>query len=172
MYKKFKKIWRFFETAINCGMRPANNSTLFDKKNLLQGIDFNARMKKTKERGEKMEKIEEILNELYNGKINPNENIPTSEEYKELVKEANKIAKQIDEKLEDKELMDKYIEIQSQISSIDCESKFIEGYKIASQLLISGIISHNRSGWCKKMKQSGRKTIKSGKNVDINIETC
>ena len=99
-------------------------------------------MLKTKEREGNMEKIEEILNELYNGKINPNQNIPESKEYKELVREANKISKQIEEKLKDKELMDKYIEIQSQIASIECESKFIEGYKIASQLLISGLIKY------------------------------
>lgn len=87
-----------------------------------------------------MGKIEEIISQLYNGKINPSENIPKTEEYKELIKESNIIAKKIEEKIEDKELMNKYVEIQSQIASIDCESKFIEGYKMASQLLISGII--------------------------------
>lgn len=87
-----------------------------------------------------MEKNEEILSALYNGNINPNRNIPISKEYKELIKEANKIAKQIEEKIGDKEIIDKYIELQSQITSIDCESKFIEGYKLASQLLVRGII--------------------------------
>ena len=87
-----------------------------------------------------MENNEEILSALYNGNINPNKNIPICKEYKELLKEANKIARQIEDKIEDKELIDKYIEIQSQITSIDCESKFIEGYKLASQLLIRGFI--------------------------------
>lgn len=90
-----------------------------------------------------MEKIEEILNKLYNGQINPNENIPKTVEYKELIKESNKIAKQIQEVIGDKALLNKYIEIQSRITSIECKSKFIEGYKMASQLLISGIISQN-----------------------------
>ena len=49
------------------------------------------------------------------------------------------MVKQIEEKIGDKELMDKYIEIQSQITSIDCESKFIEGYKTAFKLIFSGI---------------------------------
>lgn len=89
-----------------------------------------------------MEKFEECLKKLYNGEINPNKNTPTTEEYKKLIKESNKIAKQIEIKLGNKDLIDRYIETQSQISSIDCENKFIEGYKIASQLLISGIINN------------------------------
>lgn len=91
-----------------------------------------------------MEKFEEILKQLYNGEINPNKNVPASHEYKELIQKSNQIAKQIEEKIGDKELMDQYIEIQSQISSIDCEDKFIEGYKISSQLLISGIINQKK----------------------------
>lgn len=86
-----------------------------------------------------MEKSEEILRELYKGKINPNENISVSEEYKQLVRESNEIAKELERVIGNNELIDKYIEIKSQITSIECESKFIEGYKIASQLLISGI---------------------------------
>ena len=88
-----------------------------------------------------MGNFEEILKKLYNGEINPNINFPTSPEYKELMRKSNQIAKLIEEKIGDKELMNQYIELQSQISSIDCESKFIEGYKIASQLLISGLIN-------------------------------
>lgn len=88
---------------------------------------------------EKYDEKEEILSALYSGSINPNKNIPTSKNYKELIKKANKIAKQIEEKIGNREIIDKYIEIQSQITSIDCESKFIEGYKLASQLLITAI---------------------------------
>ena len=89
-----------------------------------------------------MENFEDCLKRLYNGEINPNKNTPKTEEYKQLVKESNRIAKQIEKKLGEKDLIDTYIEIQSQIASIDCENKFIEGYKMASQLLISGIINN------------------------------
>lgn len=86
-----------------------------------------------------MEKNDEILKMLYNGEINPNRNIPNTEEYKMLIKEANKLILQIEKEINDKKIINKYIEIQSQIASIDCESKFIEGYKLALQLLLNGI---------------------------------
>lgn len=88
-----------------------------------------------------MEENDEILRKLYNGEINPNKDIPNTDEYKKLVKAANKLILQIEEKINDKKIVDEYIEIQSQIASIDCESKFIEGYKLALQLLIKGIIN-------------------------------
>jgi len=89
-----------------------------------------------------MKKIEKILKDLYNGDINPNENIPTSDEYKELVKEANKIVENVKTNMteKEKELIDLYIEKRAQITSIECENKFIEGYKLACKLLISGIL--------------------------------
>ena len=40
---------------------------------------------------------------------------------------------------EEKILLNEYIEKQSYIASIDCEKKFIDGYKIASKLIIAGI---------------------------------
>ncbi|MDO5555627.1 MAG: hypothetical protein Q4G09_02935 [Clostridia bacterium] len=81
-----------------------------------------------------MDISEDILNNLYNGKININEKNPISKEYNELLGESNKI---LEEK--EKELLNEYIEKKAQISSIECEEKFIEGYKIACKLIIYGI---------------------------------
>ena len=47
------------------------------------------------------------------------------------------IRSNIDNKTEN--LLNEYIEKQSQITSIDCEEKFIDGYKLASKLIITGI---------------------------------
>ena len=82
-----------------------------------------------------------ILKNLYNGKININEQIPNSKEYSTLVKDSNIILEKIINTLNNnqKALLNEYIEKQSQITSIDCEQKFIDGYKIASKLIIAGI---------------------------------
>lgn len=88
-----------------------------------------------------MDILKGILNDLYNGKININEKFPVSREYNILEEEANEILEKIRRDLDDrgKKLLNEYIEKQSQIASIDCEEKFIDGYKIASKLIISGI---------------------------------
>ncbi len=83
----------------------------------------------------------EILNDLYNGNININEIIPISQEYNILTEESNEVWERIKKRLDDEEneLLNKYIEIRTQIVSIECEEKFIEGYKTASKLIIAGI---------------------------------
>ncbi len=88
-----------------------------------------------------MDLLKDILDNLYNGRININEKFPTSEEYNVLVKESEKILKIIKNNIDDKtkNLLDEYIEKQSQIMSIDCEEKFIDGYKLATKLIITSI---------------------------------
>ena len=88
-----------------------------------------------------MDELSNILNELYNGTININEKFPCSEEYKDSLEECNKILKKIESKLDvnQKELFNKYIEIKSQMVSTECKEMFIEGYKLATKLIISGI---------------------------------
>lgn len=83
----------------------------------------------------------DILKDLYNGNVNINEKFPISEEYNILIKESNEILRRIEEKLDDKgkKLLKNYTEKQAQIMSIDCEEKFVEGYKLATKLVISGI---------------------------------
>ncbi len=88
-----------------------------------------------------MERVESILRELYNGNINPNRNIPNTDEYNEKIKELNIISDKIIEKLpqQDRGLVDEYIEKQSQISSLDCENQFIYGYKLAIKLIMGAL---------------------------------
>ena len=88
-----------------------------------------------------MDMVKNVLEDLYNGKININEKFPTSEEYETLLKESKEILKAIKKNIDDKtqDLLNEYIEKQSQIMSIDCEEKFIEGYKLASKLIIASI---------------------------------
>ncbi len=88
-----------------------------------------------------MDTQKEILNDLYNGNININEKIPISQEYNILTEKSNEVLEKIKELLDDEEnrLLNKYIEIRAHISSIECEEKFIEGYKTASKLIIAGI---------------------------------
>ena len=88
-----------------------------------------------------MDVLDDTLKDLYNGKINLNEKFPTSEEYNLLIKESKKLLDKIESYMDEKEnkLLNEYIEKQSQITSIDCEQKFIEGYKLASKLIIVGI---------------------------------
>lgn len=88
-----------------------------------------------------MDILKKALNDLYNGKININKKFPTSKEYNTLVEESSEILKKINNNLSDegKKLLNEYIEKQAQIMSIDCEEKFIDGYKLASKLIIAGI---------------------------------
>ncbi len=88
-----------------------------------------------------MEILKKVLKDLYNGKININEKFPDTEEYSTLVRESNEILRKINNNLdsERKKLLNEYIEKQAQIISIDCEEKFISGYKLASKLIIAGI---------------------------------
>ena len=88
-----------------------------------------------------MDILKDVLNDLYNGKININEKFPTSKEYNTLLKQSSEILKKIKENLdnETKKLLNEYIEKQAQIISIDCEEKFIDGYKLAIGLIIAGI---------------------------------
>lgn len=88
-----------------------------------------------------MDELNEILENLYNGNININVKVPNSNEYIETLEECNIILKNIENKLDDagKKLLNEYIEMKSQVTSIECKEKFIEGYKLASKLIIAGI---------------------------------
>lgn len=88
-----------------------------------------------------MEKLNNILDSLYNGNINVNQKNPDSKDYLKILEECNIILKKIENKLDegDKKLLDRYIENKSEIASIECKEKFIEGYKLATQLIICGI---------------------------------
>lgn len=88
-----------------------------------------------------MDKLNDILDRLYNGKININAEFPNSKEYSSILKESNIILKQIEDKLDDngKKLLDNYIDTKAQMISIECKEKFIEGYKLAIKLIAAGI---------------------------------
>ena len=88
-----------------------------------------------------MDELNEIFENLYNGNININVKVPNSNEYIETLEECNIILKNIENKLDDagKKLLNEYIEMKSQVTSIECKEKFIEGYKLASKLIIAGI---------------------------------
>lgn len=88
-----------------------------------------------------MKTKKDILSCLYNGDININEKIPASQEYDILIEKSNQILEEFKKLLDDEgnKLLNRYIEIKTQVASIDCEEKFIEGYKIASKLIIAGM---------------------------------
>jgi len=88
-----------------------------------------------------MDELNGILSDLYHGKINVNEKFPDSKEYNNLIEESKEILNRINNIINDseKELLNQYLEKQAQIISIECEQKFINGYKLASKLIITGI---------------------------------
>lgn len=88
-----------------------------------------------------MNELDDVLDDLYNGKINVNIKLSNSDEYRKILKECNTVLKEIENKLneKDKKTLNKYIEKKSQIVSLECKEKFLEGYKLASKLIIAGI---------------------------------
>lgn len=88
-----------------------------------------------------MNELDDVLDDLYNGKINVNIKLSNSDEYRKILKECNTLLKEIENKLneKDKKILNKYIEKKSQIVSLECKEKFLEGYKLASKLIIAGI---------------------------------
>ncbi len=88
-----------------------------------------------------MNELDDVLDDLYNGKINVNIKLSNSDEYRKILKECNTVLKEIENKLneKDKKILNKYIEKKSQIVSLECKEKFLEGYKLASKLIIAGI---------------------------------
>lgn len=88
-----------------------------------------------------MNKLNDVLEDLYNGNININLELSKSDEYSKILRECNTILKKVENKLneEDKKILNKYIEKKSQMVSLECKEKFIEGYKLASRLIIAGI---------------------------------
>ena len=88
-----------------------------------------------------MKELNNVLDNLYNGSISINEKLPMSYEYSETAKESNEILKKLENQLdyEQKDLLNKYIEIKSQIISIECKEKFSEEYKLAAKLIIAVI---------------------------------
>ena len=88
-----------------------------------------------------MNELVDVLDDLYNGKINVNIKLSNSDEYRKILKECNTVLKEIENKLneKDKKILNKYIEKKSQIVSLECKEKFLEGYKLASKLIIAGI---------------------------------
>lgn len=88
-----------------------------------------------------MDTLKDVLKDLYNGKININEKFPDTKDYNTLVRESSEILRKINNNLDNerKKLLNEYIEKQAQIISIDCEEKFINGYELASRLIIAGI---------------------------------
>ncbi len=88
-----------------------------------------------------MKKTDGVLDSLYNGKINMNEKIPKSKKYLKILKECNITLGEVYNKLDDadKWLLDKYIEGKSEMASMECREKFIEGYKLAIELMLAGI---------------------------------
>lgn len=88
-----------------------------------------------------MNELNDVLEDLYNGNININLELSNSNEYSKILRECNTILKKVENKLneEDKKILNKYIEKKSQMISLECKEKFIEGYKLASRLIIAGI---------------------------------
>lgn len=81
-----------------------------------------------------------ILNKLYNGEIRPKEEL-LCEEYLKLQQENNKRLKKSFNNIdsETKELLEEYLEKQSELSSIDAENQFESGYKTGIKLIVAGI---------------------------------
>ena len=87
-----------------------------------------------------MRQYNEILKKLYNGDIKPKEE-KLGEEYLCLQQKNNKILKKIFNNIDSKtkELLEEYLERQSELESIDAEKQFESGYKIGIKLIVAGI---------------------------------
>lgn len=87
-----------------------------------------------------MRQYNEILKKLYNGDIKPKEE-KLGEEYLCLQQKNNKILRKIFNNIDSKtkELLEEYLERQSELESIDAENQFESGYKIGIKLIVAGI---------------------------------
>lgn len=57
-----------------------------------------------------MNELDDVLDDLYNGKINVNIKLSNSDEYRKILKECNTVLKEIENKLneKDKKILNKY----------------------------------------------------------------
>lgn len=82
-----------------------------------------------------------ILKQIYNGELYPKEEIPKTKEFlmlaRKKIKIENELLKIINQ--EQSKLFHNYMEIQSHLSSLDCENQFLLGFKTAIKILIEGL---------------------------------
>jgi len=88
-----------------------------------------------------MQEYKKILEDLYNGNIKPSEEKINSEEYAKVRKESIELSNKILNGLNDqnKDIYYKYIELQSQLQSMDSEKQFIEGFSLAVKLIVGSL---------------------------------
>lgn len=88
-----------------------------------------------------MQEYKRILEDLYNGNIKPSEEKINSEEYAKVRKESIELSNKILNGLNDqnKDIYYKYIELQSQLQSMDSEKQFIEGFSLAVKLIVGSL---------------------------------
>ena len=88
-----------------------------------------------------MQEYKKLLEDLYNGNIKPSEEKINSEEYAKVRKESIELSNKILNGLnnQNKDIYYKYIELQSQLQSMDSEKQFIEGFSLAVKLIVGSL---------------------------------
>lgn len=88
-----------------------------------------------------MQEYKKILKDLYNGNIKPSEEKINSEEYAKVRKESIELSNKILNGLnnQNKDIYYKYIELQSQLQSMDSETQFIKGFSLAVKLILGSL---------------------------------
>lgn len=88
-----------------------------------------------------MKEYKKILEDLYNGKIKTSQDEIKSEEYARIRKESIELSNKILSSLnnQDKEIYNKYMELQTQLQSIDSEIQFIKGFSLGVKLILGSL---------------------------------
>ena len=88
-----------------------------------------------------MKEYKKILEDLYNGRIKPSQDEIKSEEYARIRKESIELSNKILSSLnnQDKEIYNKYMELQTQLQSIDSEIQFIKGFSLGVKLILGSL---------------------------------
>lgn len=88
-----------------------------------------------------MKEYKKILEDLYNEKIKPSQDEIKSEEYARIRKESIELSNKILSSLnnQDKEIYNKYMELQTQLQSIDSEIQFIKGFSLGVKLILGSL---------------------------------
>ena len=77
----------------------------------------------------------------YNGRIKPSQDEIKSEEYAKIRKESIELSNKILSSLnnQDKDIYNKYMELQMQLQSIDSEIQFIKGFSLGVKLILGSL---------------------------------
>ena len=86
--------------------------------------------------------MKNIIDDLYLGNINPNENMRINEpEYLKLLKESVALEKELTNRLssDDKKLFEDFINKDGNMNALEIRLRFIEGFKIGVQIMLEAL---------------------------------